>query len=129
MRNKVLYGLAGAAAALAAVSGAALAAGDGKGGRGFERLDANGDGVISEADFDQRDAEKAERRAEMLAAADQNNDGAVSRDEWDAHREARRAARNPDQNNDGVVGRPEVIVAAGGRGDRGDMEGDGVLSV
>ncbi len=116
-----------------AVAGAALIAAtayadDGKGrghGGHWDKMDANGDGVLT-AD------EVSGRSAEWFAAADADGDGAVTKEEMKAYHQAKRAERrekhNPDKNGDGVVDRTEYITAAQDRFDRLDKNGDGVLS-
>lgn len=47
----------------------------------FEKLDADGDGFISTAEFD-----AGKVQGMTLAQADSNGDGKVSRDEWNTHR-------------------------------------------
>lgn len=106
------------------VGASALAHGGGKGG-GWERMDANGDGEVT-AD------EMAGRSEALLAAADTDNSGGVSKDEMKAYRKARREARreerNPDKNDDGVIDKTEFLAAAQERFDRMDKDGNGVIS-
>ena len=126
---KLIIGLIAAAGLTGMTAGALAAGGPGDGpGRGFERLDANDDGVLTEADFEQIDEKRAARRAERFEEADSDNNGVVTEEEWRAHREAKRAERNPDKNGDGQVDRTEFIQAAGDRFERLDTDGDGVLS-
>ena len=87
---------------------------------GGNRLDKDGDGVITEKELDARKS--------RLMEADTNNDGQITREEMRAYREARRAERNPDKNGDGVVSREEFTAAADERFDRLDKNGDGVLT-
>lgn len=87
----------------------------------WERLDANGDGELT---VDEMTA----RQADLVAKADADGSGGVSREEMLAYREAQREARHPDKNDDGVVDRTEFINAAQDRFDRLDENGDGVLS-
>lgn len=90
----------------------------------FEKLDADGDGIVTAAEMDAR-------RADFINDADANGDGGVSEDEFRAHRQARRAERrakkNPDTNGDGLVDRSEFLAAAEKRFDRLDKDGDGVI--
>lgn len=120
------------AAAGAALIAASAMAGEGKGpgghrdpGRGFDRMDVNGDGKLT-AD------EMSEMHAKLIEDADADGDGAVTRDEMKAFHDAKRAEfrekHNPDANGDGVVDRTEYIDAAQKRFDKKDKNGDGVLS-
>ncbi len=94
-------------------------------GGGFDRMDANGDGVVTAAEMDAQ-------QAELIAAADANGDGGVSKEEMRSYRKTKReewrAQNNPDANGDGVVDRIEFQAAADKRFDRMDKDGDGVLS-
>lgn len=114
----------GAGISVSLLAGAVLAEPGGKGSR-FEKLDANGDGKVTEQEL-------AARRSAMIEAADQNGDGALTESEMHAFREAkraeRRAKRNPDKNGDGVIDRAEYDLAADERFERMDKNGDGVIS-
>jgi len=109
------------AAAIAAATSLAVNAGPRDGGsRGhgglsnaFERIDANGDGVVSRAEYD---AHIAQRQAGL----DRNGDGTVTFEEAKAFREAQREARararfaRLDTNGDGIVS----VDEAGARSER-----------
>lgn len=77
-----------AVAALALLTGPALAGhhegGDDKGPKMFEKLDADGNGDISEAEF-------VAAHKKRFDEIDANSDGAISKDEAKAHHEARKA--------------------------------------
>ncbi|MFC2954023.1 EF-hand domain-containing protein [Marinicaulis aureus] len=126
MKKIMIGSIAAAGAALIAAS--ALAA-DGKGeGRWsghWDRMDVNGDGVLT-AD------EMSDKHAQFIADADADGDGAVTKDEMKAFHETKReewrAERNPDKNGDGVVDRTEYVNAAQERFDKMDKDGNGVLS-
>lgn len=111
-----------AASVLAASAYAHPRGGDG---RGFDRMDANGDGKVTADELEAR-------QAALLEAADADGDGAITKEELKtyrkAKRDARREARNPDANGDGLVDRVEFQAAADKRFDRMDKNGDGVLS-
>ncbi|MEM9617555.1 MAG: hypothetical protein AAF936_06305 [Pseudomonadota bacterium] len=100
-------------------------AGQGKGGKRWDRLDINGDGKITAEEL-------SERQSELIANADTDGDGAITKDEMKAYHEARRAEwrekNNPDTNGDGVIDRTEFIASAQERFDRMDKNGDGVIS-
>lgn len=127
MKKLMIGSIAAAGAALIAAS--ALAADEGKGegrwGGHFDRMDVNGDGVVT-AD------EMSEKHAQFIEDADANGDGAVSKDEMKAFRDAKREEwrekRDPDKNGDGVVDKTEYLNAAQERFDRMDKDGNGVLS-
>ncbi len=125
MKN-IIVGLV-ATAGFSLIAATAIA-GEGRGGKGFDRMDANGDGEISTEEIEARDDARKAHRAQMMAEADANGDGSVSREEFDAFREAKRAERNPDKNGDGVVDRAEFVAKAEERFDKLDKNGDGVLS-
>ena len=90
-------------------------------GERFERLDANNDGELTLE-------EMTAKQAAMIEEADADGNGALSKAEMRAFREAKRAERNPDKNDDGVIDRTEFINAAQDRFDRLDADGDGLLS-
>ncbi|UIP07513.1 EF-hand domain-containing protein [Erythrobacter sp. SDW2] len=122
--------------------------------KAFARMDANGDGVLSEAD-------KAARMAKRFAAMDTDGDGMLSQAEFMAAHEARaekRAERREmrgerrggermgmrgmrsgrggpegmikraDANGDGQVTKAEMQTAALARFDRADADSDGTIS-
>lgn len=121
MRKILIGSVAGLGFGLAALG--AMAA-QGKGGRGFDRLDTDGDGKVT--------AEEMNAKHEaMIENADSDGDGAVTKEEMKAYHEARRAEwrekRDPDKNGDGVVDRQEYINAAQDRFERMDKNGNGVI--
>ena len=63
----------------------------------FARRDANGDGRLTPED---RTAAQARRHAERFAAIDSDNNGNITRTEWDAHHTAMMAARANDDDDD-----------------------------
>ncbi len=124
--NKIIVALI-AGAGLSLVAASAIA-GDGRGAKHFDRMDTNGDGEISAEELNARDDARKEQRAEMLAGADADGNGSVSREEFQAFRMAKRAANNPDKNGDGVVDHDEFLAKAEERFEKLDKNGDGVLS-
>jgi hypothetical protein len=72
----------------------------------FARTDANGDGLLTEAERQaDREAMRAQRQAERFSKADKNGDGFISQDEFNSgasERDARRKERM-DANGDGTV--------------------------
>ncbi len=84
-------------------------------------LDANGDGVITEAELDAR-------KEKLLSEADANGDRSLSKEELQAHKEKKMAERNPDKDGDGLVTLAEFQAAAAKRFEKMDDNGDGVLS-
>jgi Ca2+-binding EF-hand superfamily protein len=107
----------------------------------FARMDANGDGVIDQAD---REA----RRLQMFDRLDANNDGAISREEFAAHRQgcgearAERGARSPrgmamrgmrsgpraGAEARAPLTRDQLVASALERFDRLDANNDGTIS-
>ena len=73
-----------AAALLIAIGGATMV--HAKGGKQFAKLDIDGNGIVSEAEF----LEHSKKRFTKL---DANGDGGVTQEEMKAAREARNAAR------------------------------------
>ncbi|WP_375203666.1 EF-hand domain-containing protein [Hyphococcus sp.] len=129
MKKIMIGSIAAAGAALIAAS-AFAGEGKGPGGEGrwsghWDRMDVNGDGVLT-AD------EMSEKHAQFIEDADADGDGAVTKDEMKAFHEAKRAEwrekRNPDKNGDGVVDKTEYLNAAQERFDKMDKDGNGVLS-
>ncbi len=122
MKNFIMASVVGLALSMIAV--VAYAA-PGKGGKHFDRMDSNGDGMVTAEEL-------SERQSELIAKADSNGDGALTKDELKAFRKAKReewrAKHNPDANGDGVIDRTEFINAAQERFDRMDKNGDGVIS-
>lgn len=90
----------------------------------MEKFDANGDGVIDDAERakarEARKAKRAERHAEMLRLYDTNRDGTLDDAERAAMRTARRAAmfNKLDANGDGVITRAEFDAAHEARAKR-----------
>ncbi len=123
MKTKLMLGTMVAAGAALMAAGA-MAAEGGKG-RGWDRMDVNGDGKLTAE-------EMSEKNAAFIEKADADGDGAVTKEEMKAFHQARRAEwrekRNPDKNDDGVVDRTEYVNAAQERFDRMDKDGNGVLS-
>ena len=110
-----------AAVALAALAGAATAqqpAGPAMERQAHaQRVDTDGDGRISQAEF-------VARRVQRLTAADANGDGTVTREELQARGAAHRAQRAEtrfarlDANSDGAVSREEFTAPRAARADR-----------
>lgn len=120
-RNTIIAVLLSAGIGIAGVT-AVSAQGPGRGsGERFDRLDANNDGELTLE-------EMTAKQAAMIEEADADGNGAVSKAEMHAFRQAKRAERNPDKNDDGVIDRTEFLNAAQDRFDRLDKDGDGLLS-
>ena len=96
-----------------------------RGGDRFDKMDANGDGIVTAAEMDAR-------QDALIDAADANGDGGVTAEEFRAYRKAkrdeRRAKNNPDTNGDGVIDRAEFLAKAEQRFDRLDKDNNGVIS-
>lgn len=123
MRKILIASLA--VAGLGLVTSGAMAR-PGKGpGPGLFQMDADGDGAISAAEMDAHNAD-------LMANADTDRDGLLTREEFDAYRRKKRdefrEKTNPDKNRDGVVSLAEHLAAAEERFARLDTNGDGVLS-
>lgn len=126
MLKTMFCGLA-ASLALSAVAVAAPPP-EGKGGRldgMFDRLDANGDGYLT-------DSEIATRHKRLFDDADADRDGKISRDEMRGHlqkkHDEKRANRFPDANGDGAVTRQEFEAASRERFDDLDADKNGKLT-
>ncbi len=124
--NKIIVGLI-AGAGLSLVAASAIA-GEGKGGKHFDRLDTNGDGEISAEEMNAPGQARHEHRETMMTEADTDGNGSLSREEVKAYHKAKKAARNPDKNGDGVVDHDEFLAKAEERFEKLDKNGDGVLT-
>jgi len=100
--------------------------------RAFDKVDANNDGAITEAELD---AMRAKRKAKRQERLDTNNDGQVSQGERDVAKADRRAKKdgkkariNPDTNDDGFISRDEHQTMALNMFERLDANNDGVLT-
>ena len=123
------------AAALALLGGTASAQGGPGDGpkmgrftdRAFERLDSNGDGVISEDEMETR-------RADRFDFADDNNDGEITKEEFSSAAQRRREEmRNrrfseADTDGSGGISLEEFTAQAAERFAEMDKNGDGQLS-
>jgi Ca2+-binding EF-hand superfamily protein len=108
---------------ISTLAGVGVAAAQPGGGKHFERLDTNGDGTVTTAEF----------QAGALARwteADANKDGKVTVDEFKAVHEAHRAERfsKEDTNGDGVLQRSEVAKMPDEFFAKLDANKDGALS-
>jgi len=72
----------------------------------FERLDADGDGYLSQAEQTAAPASGRGSSGQLTAQADANSDGRISRDEMMA--QPYRAFDRLDRNNDGVLSADEL---------------------
>lgn len=79
--------------------------------RRFNRMDANGDGVITADEMD-GDGDGGGRGGRMLERADANNDGRITRAEMQAASQA--MFRMMDANGDGTVSEDERPQFGGG---------------
>lgn len=85
--RKLTFTLASAAITLlcAGAAFADIAPGAPQAGYGlFEQMDQNGDGVITESEFQAYDLE-AKDKTQLFAVIDQNGDGTISQSEWQAY--------------------------------------------
>lgn len=102
---------------------------DAKASERFGALDANADGVVSKSEYDQKRADRAEKRK---ARMDVNGDGVVDsadRDAAKAAREARKAERAERHAQSGErAGKPQGKRGAKKRGPNHDSNGDGVIT-
>ncbi len=98
--RKLTFTLASAAITLlcAGAAFADIAPGAPQAGYGlFEQMDQNGDGVITESEFQAYDLE-AKDKTQLFAVIDQNGDGTISQSEWQAYQAGdiqTRAAEEP----------------------------------
>ena len=91
----------------------------GKGARAFEHMDADGDGQISQSEFDQSHAKR-------FARWDRDGDGAVTKEE--AHRRVARRFERIDGNGDGVIEESEFQAHSQEHFGKMDSDGDGQVS-
>lgn len=68
-------------------------ANEGKGGRWFDRLDANGDGIVTQAETDAHQSERFNEK-------DANGDGMISREEFSVRAHDRFARSDADGNGE-----------------------------
>jgi Ca2+-binding EF-hand superfamily protein len=93
----------------------------------LEKMDADGDGAVSQAEFE-------DRHAQLMQGLDANNDGAVTFEEAQEqrarHREelARRRFAKMDADGDGVVSVAEFTASHASRFERMDKNDDGAIS-
>ena len=114
-------------AALAALSlafclGSAQAAETGPRGKGahfFDQMDSNGDGQISQSEFD-------ESHAKRFARWDRDGNGEVTKDE--VQRRVSRRFERVDSNGDGIIEESEFQAHSQERFGRMDSDGDGQVS-
>lgn len=93
----------------------------------IERLDRNGDGMVSKDEFE---PPKRMKRRDKVQAADANGDGTTSREEWlsAVRREHERASKQFDEmdlNGDNVLNDSEMRMVMF---QRADANSDGLLS-
>ena len=94
----------------------------GRHGNRMQRMDTNGDGVITREEVTERALARFDR-------FDTNGDGQITEAEREQARAQRRANRpNPDANGDGLITREELGAMAFERFDRADANGDGVVT-
>lgn len=95
----------------------------------FERADANGDGLITRAEF-------TEARAKMFARLDRNGDGYLTKDDAQGRFAARRSGDGSrltqalitfDSDGDGRISRDEFVNGPSRLFDRADSNHDGVI--
>lgn len=91
----------------------------GKGASVFEQLDSDGDGQISQSEFDQSHAKR-------FARWDRDGDGSVTIEE--AHRRVARRFERIDGNSDGTIEESEFQAHGQERFSRMDSDGDGQVS-
>lgn len=113
----------------------------------FAKMDANNDGVLTEAD---REARKAARKSEMFAKIDADSNGQISRDEFMAfeHKGMRAGHKGhgkghhrmgkghggmmmhkmADADGDGSISKAEFTAAALKRFDKADANNDGTVT-
>jgi EF hand len=67
------------------------------GGHALKKMDTDGDGLISRAEYDAAGKQMADQRAKFFEMADTNKDGKLSRDEMSALRQQHRRGPPPNQ--------------------------------
>ena len=85
MKNKTIIAVSALAVLVAGVAAPSLAK-DGKGGKHFAKMDTDGNGTISQAEY-------LERAKKQFAKIDADNNGELTKEELKAAREARKAKR------------------------------------
>ncbi|HEY6882084.1 MAG TPA: EF-hand domain-containing protein [Polyangiales bacterium] len=120
---------------ISTLAGVGAAAAQPGGGKHFEQLDTNGDGVVTTAEFEAGALSR-------WTQADANKDGKVTADEFKAAREAHEhGSCGPkhlakmegrglpgDENRDGVVTKAEAVAGAQKWAKKIDANGDGTLT-
>lgn len=78
----------------------------------WPQIDRNGDGYLSEDDFPRWAARRVRTQLAEIAYLDENSDGRISQSEF--VNEPAPVFRRADQNVDGILTRPELEAAASG---------------
>lgn len=60
----------------------------------FEQIDQNGDGIISDSEFQQYSLQGQDRQ-QLFSIIDQNSDGQISQSEWQAYKDGEIRAEQP----------------------------------
>lgn len=120
--------LVAGASAIVLIAGIAIAQSGGHGGPRFQRVDADGDGRISEA-------ESEAFRAERFRKLDADGDGFVTKEEMPGRMAHKQSARHEghfgklDADGNGTVEKSEYDAMADRRFERMDENKDGVLTL
>ena len=135
-RTKVMLAVGAVALGTASMAGVSLAGGRGhhgggwggdRGDRLFEQFDANGDGMITQAEIDQV-------LGDRLASFDQNDDGGLSLEEYQAlwldamHERMVDRFQAHDDDGDAVVTVEEFVGSYSSMARRIDRNGDGQIT-
>ena len=96
----------------------------------FDKLDANGDGFVTESEIEaakaEREAERAARRAERAETGERGDRG--QRGRRGPRRGGEDRLERMDTSGDGTLSKAEAMTAAQERFDRADADGDGVIT-